>query len=66
MGVVVYYIGNSLTSSTLINLISGMLVGVAVYVVMLLLLRESQKEEIKELQEFKNRILMRIKQLVTK
>jgi len=66
MGVVVYYIGNSLTSSALINLISGMLVGVTVYVVMLLLLREPQKEEIKELQELKNRISMRIKQLVTK
>ena len=65
MGVVVYYIGNSLTSSDLINLISGMLVGVVVYVVMLLLLREPQKEEILELQELKNRILMKIKQLIT-
>ena len=65
MGVVVYYIGNSLTSSTLVNLISGMFVGAVVYVVMLLLLREPQTEEIQELQELKSRISMKIKQLIT-
>lgn len=65
MGVVVYYIGNSLTSSALINLISGMFVGIVVYVMMLLLLREPQKEEIQELQELKSRILMKIRQLIT-
>ena len=65
MGIVVYYIGNSLTSSPLINLISGMLAGVVVYAVMLLLLREPQKEEIQELQELKSKILVRINQLVT-
>ena len=65
MGIVVYYIGNSLTSSALINLISGMFVGIVVYVVMLLLLREPQKEEIQELQELKSKILMKMKQLIT-
>ena len=64
MGTVVYHMG-SLTSSALISLISGMLVGAVVYVVMLLLLRELQKEEIQELQELKSRILMKLKQLIT-
>ena len=65
MGLVVYYMDNSLTSSNLIKLIAGMLVGVIVYIVMLLLLREPQKEEIHELQELKSGILMKIKQLIT-
>jgi O-antigen/teichoic acid export membrane protein len=65
MGIVVYYIGNGLTTYTLLNLLLAMLVGAVVYGVMLLLLREPQKEEIQELQELKNRILMKIKQLIT-
>ena len=65
MGVVVYYIGNSLTSSVLINLVLGILVGIVVYVVMLLLLQEPQKEEIQELQEIKSKISVKIKHLIT-
>lgn len=49
MGVVVYPVGNSLTSSTLANLVLGVVVGVLVYAVMILLLREPQKEEIQGL-----------------
>ena len=45
MGAVIYPIGNSMTSSTLINLILGIVVGVVIYDLMLLLLREPQKEE---------------------
>jgi len=48
MGAVVYPVGNSLTSSTLINLIVGICVGVVIYFLMLLLLRELQSGEIKE------------------
>lgn len=49
MGIVIYPMSNSLTTSTLINLIAGICVGVIVYVVMLFLLREPQKEETQEL-----------------
>ena len=49
MGAVVYPVGNSFTSSTLLNLILGTCVGVVVYCLMLFLLREPQKEEIQAL-----------------
>ena len=49
MGIVVYHIGNSLTSSTLLNLILGVVVGVVVYFAILSVLRVPQKEEIQEL-----------------
>ena len=65
MAMVVYPVGNSLTSSTLINLIGGICVGAVVYFLMLFLLREFQKEEIQELQELKSGILMKIRQLIT-
>ena len=65
MGAVVYPVGNSLTSSTLVNLVVGICIGVFIYTLMLLLLREPQKEEIRELQEIKNKILIRIQQLIT-
>lgn len=61
MGFAVYYVGSSLTSSVLINLFSGMFVGVVVYAMMLLLLQEIQKKEIQKLQELKSKILVRIK-----
>ena len=48
MGVAVYPIGNSLTSSIVLNLIVGTCVGVVVYFLMLFLLRELQSGEIKE------------------
>ncbi len=51
MAAVVYPIGNSLTSHTLINLIAGICIGVVVYVLMLFLLREPQKEEIQGLHD---------------
>jgi len=60
MGAVVYPIGNSFTSSTLLNLILGTCVGVVVYCLMLFLLREPQKEEIQALRELGGRILRRI------
>jgi len=57
MGAIVYPIGNSLTLSPLINLVAGICVGVVVYVLMLFLLREPQKDEIQELHKLKARIL---------
>jgi len=60
MGIIVYYVGSNLTPSTLLNLILGTVVGVAVYFAMLFLLREPQKEEIQELRILKARILARL------
>jgi len=60
MGIVVYHIGNSLTSSTLLNLVLGICFGIVVYFVMLLLLRVPQKEEIQALHSLKNRVLKRV------
>ena len=60
MGALVYYIGNSLTSSTLLNLVLGVCFGIVVYFAMLLLLREPQKEEIQALHDLKNRVLKRV------
>lgn len=59
MGAVIYPIGNNLSSPTLVNLIFSILVGMVVYGLMLLLLREPQKEEIQSLRELGNRILKR-------
>lgn len=61
MGIVVYYIGNSLTSSTLLNLILGVVIGVVVYLVMLFLLREFKPSEIQAVLELKNQIFARKK-----
>jgi len=60
MGVIVYFVGNSLTPSTWINLVLGICLGVIVYFVMLFLLREPQKDEIQELRTVKSKILRRI------
>jgi len=57
MGVVIYPVGSGLTSSTLVNLILGVVVGVVVYGLMLLLVREPQKEEIEALCRLKSKIL---------
>jgi O-antigen/teichoic acid export membrane protein len=46
MGAAVYPLGNGLTSSTLLNLVLGIAAGIAVYIIMIFLLRELQKEEI--------------------
>ncbi len=56
MGIVVYYIGNSLTPSTLLNLILGVVVGVVVYSLMLFLLREFKPSEIQVLLDLKRKI----------
>lgn len=48
MGIVVYYLGSSFTTSNLINLIVGICAGIVAYSAMLLLLRELRPEEIKE------------------
>jgi len=61
MGIVVYYIGNSLTSSTLLNLILGIIVGVVVYLLMLFLLKEFKPSEIRAVLDLKNRIFARKK-----
>ena len=60
MGAVIYLVGNSLTSSTLLNLIVGICVGTVVYLLMLFLLREIQEEEIQELRAIMDKIMRRI------
>lgn len=56
MAVIVYPIGNSMTSSSLINLILGIGIGMIVYFLMLLILRELQKEEIEALLKCKSKL----------
>ncbi len=56
MAAVVYPVGNSLTSSVLINLVSGIAAGIVVYILALFLLREPQKEEIQELTKLRMKI----------
>lgn len=56
MGTVVYPIGNSLTSLTLVNLILGICVGIVVYFPMLLLFREFKPSEIQALLDLKTQI----------
>jgi len=55
MGIVVYRIGNSLISSTLLNLILGIIVGVIVYSLMLFLLKEFKPSEIQAVLGLKNK-----------
>jgi len=61
MGIVVYYIGNSLTSSNLLNLILGIVVGVVVYLIMLFLLREFKSSEIQAVLDLKDHIFAKKK-----
>jgi len=61
MGIIVYYIGNSLTSSTLLNLILGIIVGVVVYLLLLFLLREIRPSEIQAVLDLKNQIFAKKK-----
>ena len=56
MGIVVYHIGNSLTSSTLLNLILSVVVGVVAYLLMLFLMREFKPSEIQALLDLKAKI----------
>jgi len=61
MGSVVYYIGDSLISSALINVFLSVFVGGVVYTAMLFVLREPQKAEIEVLHAIKCKILRKIK-----
>ena len=56
MGIVVY-ITNSITSATLVNLFICVSAGIVVYILMLFLLREPQKEEIQELLTLRSKLL---------
>lgn len=56
MGAVVYHVGNSLTSSTSLNSILGVVFGVIVYSAMLFLVREFQLSEVKALLDPKGQI----------
>ena len=60
MGVVVYTVGNGLTSSTLLNFIISVCVGIVVYLLMLFLVREIREEEIQELRVIRGKIIRRI------
>lgn len=57
MAIIVYYVGNSLTSSVLMNLISSICIGMAVYFLILLLLREFSQEEIQMFHLLKRKVL---------
>jgi len=57
MGIVVYYVSNSFTSSVLINIFSGAFMGTAVYSLMLLLLKEFSQEETKIIYTIKEKVL---------
>lgn len=57
MGIIVYYVGNSLTSLVLVNLISGICIGVVVYFLMLILLKEFSQEEIQIFNILKQKVL---------
>ncbi|MCF7811929.1 flippase [bacterium] len=57
MGVTVYQIDNVATPSYLINLILCIIVGIVVYLVMLFLLRELQKEEMYEMRMIARKML---------
>ena len=61
MGILVYYVGNSLTSPILLNLILSILTGMLVYSLMLFLLREIKPSEIQALKDLKNQFFMRKK-----
>ena len=60
MGAVLYLVGNSLTSCPVTNLIVAACIGVPVYLAVLFILREPQREEIEELLNLRKRILRRI------
>jgi len=60
MGVIIYPIGNSLTSSNFANIVIGICVGIVIYFLMLLLLREPREEEIQVLWNLMSMILRRI------
>ena len=57
MGIIVYYVGDSLTSLVLVNLISGICIGAAVYFLILLLLKEFSQEEIQIFNILKQKVL---------
>jgi O-antigen/teichoic acid export membrane protein len=61
MGLVVYPIGNSLTSSILINLVLAVFAGIIVYSLTLFLLREIKPSEIQALKDLKNQFFIRKK-----
>jgi len=61
MGIAVYFMGNNLTSSILINLILSIIVGILVYSLMLFLLREIKSSEIQVLKDLKNQFFIRKK-----
>ncbi|MCD4811372.1 flippase [bacterium] len=58
MAAVVYPIGNSFTSSVVMNLILGVAVGVVVYTLMLFVLREVNKQEIQTMKDIKARLFI--------
>jgi hypothetical protein len=57
MGIIVYPVGNSMTSSVPINLILGIFIGIMVYSVMLFLVREPTQKEIQTLRSLKAQFL---------
>ena len=61
MGLIVYPMGNSLTSSIIINLVLAVFTGIIVYSLMLFLLREFKPSEIQVLKDLKNQFFIRKK-----
>jgi O-antigen/teichoic acid export membrane protein len=60
MGVAVYIVGNNLTSSVSMNLALGIFVGIAVYTVMLFVIGEPNRQEIRIMVDFKLKIIGKI------
>lgn len=61
MGLVVYFIGEGLTTSIMVNLTLGISIGIVVYLLILLLLREAKEEEIKTLMDIRGKILRKMR-----
>jgi O-antigen/teichoic acid export membrane protein len=57
MGMAVYFVSNSLSSSVVVNLISGVCSGIVLYFLILLLLREFSKEELQFIHLLKQKVL---------
>ena len=59
MGITIYPIGNSLTSSVIVELILSIFIGIIIYAVMLFVLREPNEKEIQTLKTLKAKIFLK-------
>ena len=59
MGIIVYFIGNNLTSSVLLNLILSVCLGGLIYFALLFLFQEFDSREIAMLKEYLTNLVFR-------